>query len=300
MRCLVRYNSRGDQGFLGELSGALRREIEIVAGDVCDAEAMQALVRGRDAVLHLAALIGIPYSYEAPSSYVNVNVHGTLNLLNAVRRAECQRFIHTSTSEVYGTAQYIPIDEQHPLVGQSPYAASKIAADKLAESFARSFGTPVAIIRPFNTFGPRQSLRAVIPTIAAQLLDDSVREVIVGSLTPVRDFTFVTDTARAFLLALEAEHLPFGEAINLGTGSGEPIDVILETLQEITGVRKPVVTQTDRVRPEQSEVQRLVSNNQRAQEVLGWRPQVALRRGLEYVVEYLRSHWGADATLYHV
>lgn len=261
---------------------------------------MQSLVRGREAVVHLAALIGIPYSYEAPSSYVNINVYGTLNLLNAARRAECLRFIHTSTSEVYGTAQYIPIDEQHPLVAQSPYSASKIGADKLAESFARSFGTPAAIIRPFNTFGPRQSLRAVIPAIAAQLLDESVQQVIVGNLTPVRDFTFVTDTARAFLLALEAKCLPFGEAINLGTGKGEKIGDVLDILEKITGIRKPVVTQLDRVRPEGSEVERLIANNHRAEEVLGWSPQISLRQGLEHVITYLRSRPHPDAALYHI
>jgi len=295
----VHYNSRSDEGSLKQLPGEVYRELEIVASDVCDAEAMNFLLEGAEGVLHLAALIGIPYSYLAPSSYVRVNVQGTVNLLNAARRADCRIFVQTSTSEVYGSAQYVPMDEDHPVVAQSPYAGSKIAADKMAESFARSFKTPVVILRPFNTYGPRQSLRAVIPTLAAQLLDSRAREVHVGNQSTVRDFTFVSDTVNGFLRALEAPVLP-GEVINLGTGTGYTIADIYDVLQQCSGVTKPIIEQSVRVRPESSEVTRLVSNNEKARNLLGWRPTVCIEVGCRSLIAHLQSAPPSEASRYYV
>lgn len=300
VRAIANYNSRGDTGFLNELAPEIRTSCEIRQLDIRDDYGVDALVEGCDAVFHLAALIGIPYSYLAPSSYVAVNVGGTLNLLNAARRRNVSRFVHTSTSEVYGSAQYVPIDEKHPLVGQSPYSATKIGADQLAESFARSFDLPVTIVRPFNTYGPRQSARAVIPSLAAQLLDPSVATVRAGTLDTVRDFTFVTDTANAYLCALRHPEIVSGTVVNLGTGEGHTIASVYERLIEISGTRKPVEAQAERVRPERSEVLKLISNNARARALLGWQPAVSLNDGLRALVDYLRAHPVREATAYRV
>lgn len=300
VRAIANYNSRGDLGFLSELPPDVRDACDIRQLDIRDDHGVDALVEGCDAIFHLAALIGIPYSYLAPSSYVAVNVGGTLHLLNAARRRGVVRFVHTSTSEVYGTAQYVPIDERHPLVGQSPYSATKIGADQLAESYARSFDLPVTIVRPFNTYGPRQSPRAVIPTLAAQLLDDGVTTVRAGTLDTVRDFTFVTDTAAAYLRALEHRDVVSGTVVNLGTGEGHTIASIYERLMEIAGVRKPVAEDTERVRPERSEVLQLVSNNARAKELLGWKPRVRLDDGLRSVVDYVREHPVRESASYRL
>ncbi len=300
VRAIANYNSRGDVGFLAELPADVKASCDIRQLDIRDDYGVDALATGCDAIFHLAALIGIPYSYLAPSSYVDVNVRGTLNLLNAARRRSIARFVHTSTSEVYGSAQYVPIDEKHPLVGQSPYSATKIGADQLAESYARSFDLPVTIIRPFNTYGPRQSPRAVIPTLAAQLLDASIDTVRAGTLGTVRDFTFVTDTARAYLCALEHPEIASGTVVNLGTGEGHTIATIYERLMDITGVRKPVEAEADRVRPERSEVLQLISNNARAKSMLGWSPRVSMDDGLRAVVAYLREHPVAEAGAYRV
>jgi dTDP-glucose 4,6-dehydratase len=261
---------------------------------------MDAFVDGCDAVLHLAALIGIPYSYAAPSSYVAVNVQGTVNLLTAARRADCRIFVQTSTSEVYGSAQSVPIDESHPLVAQSPYAASKIAADKIAESFARSFDMPVVVLRPFNTYGPRQSMRAVIPTLAAQLLDDDAAEVRVGNISPCRDLTFVTDTAGAFVKAITITPSPAGDAINLGTGTAYSVAQLHELLQDCVGLKKPLVQDGIRMRAHASEVDLLISNNEKARRILGWSPSVSIEAGLEAVVNYVRGVLPRNTAQYYV
>ncbi|MEO9171166.1 MAG: GDP-mannose 4,6-dehydratase [Candidatus Baltobacteraceae bacterium] len=300
VRAVVNYNSRGDAGHLGDIPDDIRNECDIRALDIRDAHGVDSLIEGMDAVFHLAALIGIPYSYVAPSSYVDVNIGGTLNLLNGARRHGIRRFVHTSTSEVYGSAQYVPIDERHPLVGQSPYSATKTGADQLAQSFALSFDVPVTIIRPFNTYGPRQSSRAVIPTLASQLLDASVRTVRAGTLTTERDFTFVTDTAAAYLHALDSAGVPSGAVINLGTGQSETISAIYEMLQEISGIRKPVEAEAGRVRPERSEVLCLRSDNRLAKELLDWQPSVSMRDGLRDVLAYLQSNPVRDAARYRV
>ena len=299
VRALVNYNSRGDVGFMSDLAAEVLSGCEILATDIRDAEAIHAATSKIDAVFHLAALIGIPYSYAAPSSYVGVNVEGTLNLLNAARRQNVGRFIHTSTSEVYGSAQYTPMNEAHPLVGQSPYSASKIGADKIAESFALSFELPVTILRPFNTFGPRQSARAVIPVMARQLLDPSSKTVQVGTLSTVRDFTYVEDTARAYVSALDHE-TPNGITINLGTGVGRVLSDVYERLEAITGITKPVAVDADRMRPERSEVAALVSDNSRARDILDWIPHWDFDDGLREVIAYCSGHARRDAARYLV
>jgi NAD dependent epimerase/dehydratase len=300
VRAMVHYNSAGGIGNLTDVDRDVRDGTEIYSLDIQDQEAMYHATQGVDAIFHLAALIGIPYSYIAPSSYVSVNVNGTLNMLNAARRHDVKLFVHTSTSEVYGTAQYVPIDEKHPVVGQSPYSASKIGADKIAESFALSFEMPVITIRPFNTFGPRQSERAVIPTLTAQLLDRSIDRLRVGNLTPERDFTFVTDTADAYLCALQARGIKPGTTLNLGTGTGFSVGTVYEKLQRITGITKPISEDAERIRPERSEVMRLLSDNRNARRDIGWSPRVTFDEGLEKVVDYWRGRSSDDAALYHV
>jgi NAD dependent epimerase/dehydratase len=299
VRAMVHYNSQGSIGNLSEVDREVRAECEIQALDIQDQEAMHGVAKDVEAIFHLAALIAIPYSYVAPSSYASVNVTGTLNLLNAARRQDVSLFVHTSTSEVYGTAQYVPIDEKHPVVGQSPYSASKIGADKIAESFALSFEMPVVIIRPFNTYGPRQSARAIIPTLTTQLLDPAVDGVRAGNVAPVRDFTFVTDTANAYLLALD-RRIQGGTTLNLGAGHGFSIREIYEKLQAIIGVQKPLVEDTIRIRPARSEVMQLVSDNRNARRLLGWKPEIDFDTGLERVIQYWRGRSIGDAGLYHV
>ncbi len=291
VRALVRYNGRSDTGMLALVDPAVLSELEIVHGDVTDPFYVRGIVEGMDTVFHLAALIAIPYSYVAPAYYVSVNVSGTLNVLQAGRDLGARRIVHTSTSETYGTAQYTPIDERHPLQPQSPYSASKISADCIAESFSRSFGTPVATIRPFNTYGPRQSARAVIPTVAAQLLAgrDEIR---LGDLRPVRDLTFVTDTARAFLAVGGADEC-VGQVTNIGSGKGISVGELVELIAEIAGrpgVR--VVADADRIRPENSEVFELIADNTMAKQRCGWEPQVGLREGLARVLEYMQDNLG--------
>jgi len=299
VRCIVHYNSRGDLGHVGDLPLEVRSEIDVRAIDIRDSEAVDGCCEDVEGVFHLAALIGIPYSYVAPGSYVDVNVKGTMNFLNAVRKLGIKTLVHTSTSEVYGSAQYVPIDEKHPLVGQSPYSASKIAADKLVESYARSFELPAIIIRPFNAFGPRQSLRAVIPTLAGQLLDDRVSEVQAGTLDTVRDYTYVTDTAAAYLCALESE-VPPGRVINIGTGVGHSISDIYEQLQQLAGIRKPISRDEQRVRPAQSEVSRLIADATLAHETLRWHPTVPFEDGLVCVLDDLRSRRDTQTSRYRI
>jgi NAD dependent epimerase/dehydratase len=291
VRALVRYNGRSDIGMLALVDPGVRSELEVVHGDVADPFYVRGIVDGMDTVFHLAALIAIPYSYVAPSSYVSVNVIGTLNVLQAARDFGVRRIVHTSTSETYGTARYVPIDEQHPLQPQSPYSASKIGADCMAESFYRSFGTPVATIRPFNTYGPRQSARAVVPTIATQVVAgrDEIR---LGSLLPVRDLTFVSDTVRAFLSVGEADDC-VGQVTNIGSGKGITVGELAHLIAEIAG--RPdvqMVTDSDRIRPENSEVFELVADTTMARTRCGWEPEVSLGDGLAKVVEYIGDNLG--------
>jgi NAD dependent epimerase/dehydratase len=287
VRAFVRYNSQGDLGNLRYASKEVLTAIEVVRGDLRDGEAVRSASKGVDTVFHLGALIAIPYSYVHPREVADVNIMGTFNVLAAARDAGVRRLVHTSTSEVFGTARYVPMDELHPLQGQSPYSASKIAADKLAESFFRSFGVPVATIRPFNTYGPRQSARAIIPTIIAQVL--ALDEIKLGSLTPSRDLTFVSDTVEGFIRGAECDGA-IGEEINLGTGLGITIGDLVEQVFEIIGKRPRVVTDEQRVRPEKSEVLRLLSSNQKARESLQWAPRVSLRDGLTQTVDWIRQN----------
>ena len=302
VRAFCLYNSNGSAGWLDEsrrFQEALREgQAELVLGDVRDPEHVLASVEGADIVLHLAALIAIPFSYVAPRSYVETNVIGTLNVLEAVRRHGTPRLVHTSTSEVYGTPRDLPITEEHPLRGQSPYSATKIAADKLCESYALSFGTPVTVLRPFNTFGPRQSTRAVIPTVLSQLLAGA-HEIRLGALSPRRDFTFVTDTCDGFVRAACAETDP-GDVIQLGTGRAESIGEIIEICRQVTRSDAAVVTDEQRIRPDGSEVEVLLSEPAKARKVLGWEPRVALEDGLSATAEWLKPRVNpTTAARYH-
>ncbi len=283
------YNSFGQNGWLDELPRDVHGEIEIKCGDVRDGGFVDGLVAGHDKVLHLAALIAIPYSYAAPQSYVDANVTGTLNVLEACRRHGVGRLIHTSTSEVYGTATFTPITEAHPLQGQSPYAASKIGADMMVEAYARSFDLPAIILRPFNTYGPRQSERAVIATVIRQALDPDCDAIRLGDLTPKRDFNFVTDTAAAFLAAGAAEGLDYGTAYNAGTGSAVTIGEMVELVRGITGVNKPIEADASRLRPANSEVYELIAAAERFSSATGWRPRTTFADGLQQTVEWWRG-----------
>jgi NAD dependent epimerase/dehydratase len=284
---LVRYGSSSSIGNLGFLSPEQLAAIRVVSGNVEDSDFVMRIVEGQEIVLHLAALIAIPYSYVAPRSYVRTNIEGTLNVLEAARRFGVSRVVHTSTSEVYGTAQRTPIDEEHPLQGQSPYSASKLSADKMAESYFRSFDTPVVTLRPFNTFGPRQSARAFIPTIISQALARD--EIHLGSLTPQRDMTFVSDTVSGFISAASAPGIE-GETINLGTGHTLSIGHFCERILTLMDVQKPIVHDAARERPTKSEVFKLVSDNSKAKRLMGWEPTVSLDEGLLRTIEFVRAH----------
>ena len=286
----VHYNSRTDWGLLETLPPETRAALKVIAGDIRDPFAVQRAVNGQSVVFHLAALIAIPFSYEAPASYVSTNIVGTLNVLRAAQEAGCHRVVHTSTSECYGTARYTPIDEGHPLQGQSPYSATKIGADKLAESFHLSFGLPVVTLRPFNTFGPRQSARAVIPTIISQALDQPV--VKLGSPEPVRDFNYVADTVAGFLAAGEKD-AAIGRVINCGRGEGITIGETARRILALMGSHKPVVFDETRVRPKDSEVFTLLCDNRLAAEVLDQRPTVAFDEGLRRTIAWIEGHRSA-------
>ena len=284
---MIRYNSGSLIGNLAFIDADVRKSMQVVSGNVEDSDFVYQNVKGQDIVLHLAALIAIPYSYEAPRTYVRTNVEGTLNVLEAARRYDVARVVHTSTSEVYGTALRTPIDENHPLQGQSPYSASKIGADKLAESYYRSFGTPVMTLRPFNTFGPRQSARAFIPTIISQALArDEIR---LGSLTPERDMTFVGDTVAGFLAAAATPGVE-GMTFNLGTGKTYSVGWFAKRILGLMDVDKPLVQDDERLRPALSEVMKLVSDNTLARDKLGWSPTVSLDDGLRHTIEFIRKH----------
>jgi NAD dependent epimerase/dehydratase len=282
----VHYRSTGESGLLSLLDARIQRSIRRVAGDLRDPDAVARAVKGQEVVFHLGALIAIPYSYVHPVDVVQTNVTGTLHALVAARDAGVQRFVHTSTSEVYGTARLVPIDEDHALGVQSPYAASKVAADALVAAFHRSFRLPVVTVRPFNCFGPRQSGRAVIPTIVGQALYG--HEIRLGSLTPTRDFTYVTDTVRGFLgLARSGEAV--GRTVNLGSGKEISIGALAELVVRLVGRSVPIVTVEERVRPEASEVTRLLCDAALARRLIGWEPGVTLDEGLQYVVDFLRA-----------
>lgn len=286
VRAFVHYNARNDWGNLELIAADARAEVEVVMGDIGDPFGVARAVAGRDHVFHLAALIGIPYSYVAPQSYVETNISGTLNVLEAVRANPGARLVHTSTSETYGTGRYTPIDEGHPLQGQSPYSASKIGADKMVESYVRSFDIPATTLRPFNTYGPRQSLRAIIPTITAQALAGDV--IRLGSLTPVRDFTFVTDTARAFLAVAESD-AALGGTFNAGNGKGIAVGQLAERILEILDSSARVEIDETRIRPEASEVFTLLADIEAIVETTGWHPEVGLQDGLAQTIGFVRD-----------
>jgi NAD dependent epimerase/dehydratase len=284
-RAFVRYSSTGSWGWLDQ--STRKNDVEIVLGDIRDQDTVIHAVGGVDVVFHLAALIAIPYSYQAPLSYVRTNVEGTLNVLQAAQRAESEVVVHTSTSEVYGTARTVPIDESHPLQGQSPYSASKIGADKIAESFNLSFGLPVVTVRPFNTFGPRQSARAVIPTIITQALKGS--EIRLGNLEPTRDLNFVADTVEGFIKAAETPKA-IGETINLGSGREISIGDLAALILKLMNRDIPIALEGARVRPENSEVDRLCADSRKGQSILGWTPKYSLEEGLAATVEWIREN----------
>jgi NAD dependent epimerase/dehydratase len=286
VRAFVRYNSRNDYGWLEAADPAAVAEMEIFRGDLANPEAARNAVAGCDVVLHLGALIPIPYSYKHPREYVTANVEGTLNILEGCRAAGVERLVHTSTSEVYGTALRVPIDEGHPLQAQSPYAASKVGADKLALSYQQSFDTPVVVARPFNTFGPRQTARAIIPTIISQAL--SREEIQLGSTTPTRDFLYVTDTARGMMRCAEVAGVE-GETFNLGTGLEISVGDTAARILEALGVDVPITVADDRKRPPNSEVERLVADISRARDRLGWQPEVDFDEGLRRTIDWLRG-----------
>ena len=287
VRAFVHYNSRNDRGQLEYVSNDVQNAMEVVLGDLTDATMVRRAVSDCQVVFHLGALIAIPYSYQAPRHFIDTNVIGTLNVLQACLEERVSKVVHTSTSETYGSARYTPMDEHHPLQGQSPYAASKIAADKLAESFYCSFGLPVATIRPFNTFGPRQSARAVIPTIISQALaGDTIR---LGALTPVRDFTFVEDTVAAFMKVAESAGT-IGQVVNIGTGQGVTIGDVVHMVLSMCSGPKQIVTDAERFRPAQSEVLELLCNNAKAKALLGWKPEYTLMQGLHQTLVYIKDH----------
>jgi NAD dependent epimerase/dehydratase len=284
-RALVHYNALGTWGWLDH--SAARQQMEIIAGDLTDRDSVKLASKDCEIIFHLGALIAIPYSYHAPASYVRTNIEGTLNVLQAARETGAARVIHTSTSEVYGTARHVPIGEEHPLQGQSPYSASKIGADKLAEAFHLSFGLPVVTLRPFNTFGPRQSARAVMPTIITQLLAN--QPVKLGNLHPTRDLNYVANTVEGFLLAATAP-AAVGRTINLGSGREISIGDLVQLIARLMGTAANIEQEAQRLRPADSEVERLLAKNELARELLGWSPKVTLEEGLLHTIAWLREH----------
>ena len=286
---LCLYNSFDHHGWLDDLPDETRGKLTLVRGDIRDSAFVRRLAEGQEIIFHLAALIAIPYSYAAAQSYAETNVLGTLNVLEAAREHAALRVVHTSTSEVYGTALTMPINESHPLQGQSPYSASKIGADMMAEAFARSFELPIAILRPFNTFGPRQSERAIIPTIIRQALDPSCNAIQTGDTSPLRDFTFVEDTAEAFLALGIAPNIQYGRPYNAGSGKAVSVKDIIDLVLEATHCQRPVVQDPKRMRPAGSEVRALLADSRRLSEDTGWRPRIDLREGLERTVAWWRE-----------
>jgi NAD dependent epimerase/dehydratase len=287
VRALVHYNSRNDWGLLELLPKDVLSEVEVVSGDVQDPFSVRSAVKGQSVIYHLASLIAIPYSYVAPQTYVATNVLGAVNVMQAALEEGVERVVHTSTSECYGTAQYVPIDEKHPLQGQSPYSASKIGADMIAESYWRSFGLPVAITRPFNTYGPRQSARAVIPTIISQALAGS--DVKLGSLGPKRDLNYVADTVDGFI-KVGGSPEAVGQVMNIGSGREISIGELARLILQILGSKSRIVSDEQRVRPEKSEVDRLLCDAGKARRLVDWEPHVSLEEGLQRTIEWVKSH----------
>jgi NAD dependent epimerase/dehydratase len=287
VRAFVHYNSRNDWGLIELLSASIKDQIEIFPGDITDPFSISRALDGCSVVFHLAALIAIPYSYIAPDQFMSVNCIGTLNLLEAARSHGVERLVHTSTSETYGTAQFTPIHEGHPLKGQSPYSASKIGADVLAESYYYSFDLPVSIIRPFNTYGPRQSARAVIPTIISQgLASDTIS---LGLLTPIRDFNYVDDTVEGFIKVAESPKT-IGEILNIGSGIAVTIEEVAKTIIKLLGNNKKIIIENKRHRPIRSEVMKLICDNRKAKDMIGWEPKVSLEEGLQQTIDYIQNH----------
>ena len=287
VRAFVRYNARGDRGNLELLPSAVLDEVEIVAGDLRDGDTVERAAQGVGTIFHLGALIAIPYSYRSPRDTIETNILGTLSVLEAARKSGSARVVQTSTSEVYGTPATVPISETHPLQGQSPYAASKIGADQIADSYARSFGLPVAIVRPFNTYGPRQSTRAIVPTIISQALVGATLKL--GSLTPTRDLNFVLDTVAGFISVAESERA-VGEVINIGSGTETSIGDLVTIVGELVGHELVVEQDAQRLRPTRSEVQRLVADSSKAATLCGWRPTTSLREGLHQTIDWMRAN----------
>ena len=291
VRAFVYYNSFNSWGWLDHSTNEIKKNIDVFAGDIRDPHGVKEAMKGCTHVLNLAALIAIPYSYHSPDTYVDTNIKGTLNVVQAARELNIEKVVHTSTSEVYGTAKYVPIDENHPLQGQSPYSASKIGADQMALSFYKSFDTPVAIIRPFNTYGPRQSARAVIPTIISQLAAGTTN-IKLGAVSPTRDFNFVKDTVNGFISIMNSDKSN-GEIINIGSNYEISIGETAEMIADIMDVELTIETDEQRIRPEKSEVERLWADNQKAKEIIGWKPNYGgksgFRRGLEETIEWFTN-----------
>lgn len=285
---LVQYNSFNNWGWIDTFDKEILNSIRVETGDIRELDGMNRIIKGQEVVFHLAALIAIPYSYLSPMAYVRTNVEGTTNVLEACRNHDVQKIIHTSTSETYGTALYVPIDEKHPMQGQSPYSASKIGADKMAESFYRSFNMPIATLRPFNTYGPRQSARAVIPTIISQILAGK-NEIKLGSLTPTRDFNFVKDTAEAFVKVAESDKT-IGEVINAGSNYEISIGDTVKKIIDILGKDVKIICDDERIRPEKSEVNRLWADNTKIKELTGWAPKYSIDDGLAETVKWIKEN----------
>lgn len=288
VHAFVHYNSRQDIGNLNFLPHKILKKIQIIKGDIQDPFYVESAIKGRDYVFHLAALIGIPYSYLAPAGYVSTNVFGTLNVLEAVKKHKVKKMIHTSTSEVYGTALSLPINEKHPLQGQSPYSASKIGADQLVESYFRSFEVPVTTIRPFNTFGPRQSSRAVIPTIIVQLLCGS-KKVRIGSLYPTRDFNYVKDTVNGYIKIAFSEKV-IGRVFNIGSGKAYTVKETFNIISDLLGSKAKIINEPCRVRPEKSEVQKLICDYSQAQKTVGYAPEWNFENGLRETIKFFKRN----------
>ena len=299
VRAFVYYNSFNSWGWLDSLPKEIKDEIYVFSGDIRDPNGVKTAMKDIDTVYHLAALIGIPFSYHSPDSYVDTNIKGTLNILQAARDLETVRVLVTSTSEVYGTAQYVPIDEKHPFQGQSPYSATKIGADRITESFNRSFKTPVTIVRPFNTYGPRQSARAIIPTIISQLLNGQ-ENIHLGSLSPTRDFNFVKDVVSAFIAIAKSENT-IGEEINIASGTEISIGQVAEMLIKQINPKAVMVNDEARVRPEKSEVERLLGCNKKLMSLTGWKPEYSFEEGLIETIDWIRNNLSSfKSSIYNV
>jgi len=305
VRAFVLYNSFNSWGWLDHAPRDLRDNLDVFSGDIRDPHGVKEAMKGCDAVLHLAALVAIPYSYHSPDTYVDTNIKGTLNVVQAARELGVKKVVHTSTSEVYGTAKFVPITEEHPLQGQSPYSASKIGADQIAMSFYTSFNTPVSIIRPFNTYGPRQSARAVIPTVITQIAKGEHR-IKLGALHPTRDFNYIKDTVQGFISIAESDR-SIGEVINIGNNYEVSIDEVVRMIADVMGMDIEIITDQVRLRPDKSEVERLWADNRKAKELLGWRPDYAgkdgLMRGLAETIEWFKDSRNLDcykANIYNI